>query len=260
MLVGLSRAPDLLPAAAPAAATALAIEAVGAVVAPAGALGGAAVLACAERGIPVIAVENPCLLNVTAEALGLELVPSRRCYALVEWLQQRQAEVYPLDPGYQSGPLAPPPLPIRPVPVPLPEVARGERWAWANLPVSALAESPDWSIDFAGLLQLPAHLDPAAMVPGIRLFSRHRALAMAGWLAGLEPVRLEVVDDQLVLEAGLEDRWLLTTLPADEAKAAQAAFTEARQRSGGLQFIAIQSQESDPRLAGFWMLRDLPDA
>ena len=76
VLVGLSRAPDLLPAAAPAAATALAIEAVGAVVAPAGALGGAAVLACAERGIPVIAVENPCLLNVTAEALGLEVLPA----------------------------------------------------------------------------------------------------------------------------------------------------------------------------------------
>ena len=76
VLVGLSRAPDLLPASAAAPATALAIEAVGAVVAPAGALGGAAVLACAERGIPVIAVDNPCLLNVSAEALGLEVLPA----------------------------------------------------------------------------------------------------------------------------------------------------------------------------------------
>jgi len=200
------------------------------------------------------------MVQRAADALGLELVPSRRCYALVEWLQQRQAEVYPLDPGYQQGPLAPPPLPIRAVPVPLPEVARGERWAWANLPISALAECADWSIAFAGLLQLPADLDPTTLVPGIRLFSRHRALAMAGWLAGLEPVRLEVVDDQLVLEAGLEDRWLLTALPAEEAAAARTAFTEARQRAGGLQFIAIQAEESDPKLEGFWLLRDLPDA
>ncbi|MEY3751351.1 MAG: hypothetical protein RLZZ186_1770 [Cyanobacteriota bacterium] len=73
VLVGLSRAPDLV---ALADSTAISIEAVGAVVAPAGALGGAAVLACAERGIPVIAVDNPCLLDVSADALGLEVLPA----------------------------------------------------------------------------------------------------------------------------------------------------------------------------------------
>ena len=70
VLVGLSRAPDLVP---PAEAS-LRIEQVGAVIAPAGALGGAAVLACAEREIPVIAVQNPCLLEVNAAALGLEVL------------------------------------------------------------------------------------------------------------------------------------------------------------------------------------------
>jgi len=81
VLVGLSRAPDLLPvgsalavASTTATPTTIAIDAVGAVIAPAGALGGAAVLACAERGIPVIAVDNPCLLEVNAEALGLEVL------------------------------------------------------------------------------------------------------------------------------------------------------------------------------------------
>ena len=73
VLVGLSRAPDLLPA-GQARAGDLQIEQVGAVVAPAGALGGAAVLAAAERGIPVIAVHNPCLLQVDAHALGLEVL------------------------------------------------------------------------------------------------------------------------------------------------------------------------------------------
>ena len=47
---------------------------VGALLAPAGALGGAAVLVAAERGIPVIAVHNPCLLQVDAHALGLEVL------------------------------------------------------------------------------------------------------------------------------------------------------------------------------------------
>jgi hypothetical protein len=75
VLVGLSRAPDLIPLAG-AGRHALRIDDLGAVVAPAGALGGAAVLACAERGIPLIAVDNPCLLQVTAEALDLEVLPA----------------------------------------------------------------------------------------------------------------------------------------------------------------------------------------
>jgi hypothetical protein len=97
-------------------------------------------------------------------------------------------------------------------------------------------------------------------VPGIRLFSSARALALAGWLAGLEPVRLEISGQQLVLEAGLEDRWLLSDLPADEAEAAAAAFAAARQQAGGLQFLAVQAREDDQRFEGFWLLRDLPDA
>lgn len=85
VLVGLSRAPSLVPL-PPAAATApapwaapglLHPDQLGAVVAPADALGGAAVLACAERGVPVIAVHNPCVLQVNGAALGLEVVPAR---------------------------------------------------------------------------------------------------------------------------------------------------------------------------------------
>lgn len=200
------------------------------------------------------------MVQRAAEALQLELVPSRRCYALVEWLRQREAEVYPAEPGALVGPLAPAPASIRGVPVPLPEVARGDRWAWATLPAAALADAGEWGAGFAGLIQLPDGLAPEAAVPGIRLFSRHRALAIAGWLAGLEPVRLEVEGNQLVLEAGLEDRWLLTTLPGEEARAAAEAFETARAQAGGLQFLAVQAEEREQRLEGFWLLRDLPDA
>ena len=200
------------------------------------------------------------MVQRAVETLGLELVPSRRCYGLVEWLQERQSQVYPAEEGFMAGPLAPPPAPIRPVPLPLPEVARGDRWAWATLPVGALAEASDWELGFAGLVPIPADLDPSTPVPGIRLFSRTRALAIAGWLAGLEPVRLEVDGNQLVLEAGLEDRWLLTDLPKEERTAAAGAFALAREQAGGLQFIAVQAEESNPRLEGFWLLRDLPDA
>ncbi|MFN9638312.1 MAG: DUF3326 domain-containing protein [Synechococcaceae cyanobacterium] len=74
VLVGLSRAPDLRPE--PAGGEGLLHgRDLGAVVVPAGALGGEAVLVCAERGVPLIAVVgNDCLLRVDGAALGLETI------------------------------------------------------------------------------------------------------------------------------------------------------------------------------------------
>jgi hypothetical protein len=200
------------------------------------------------------------MVQRAAEGLGLELVPSRRTYALVNWLQEREREVYPAEAGYMAGPLAPPPAAIRPVPVPLPEAARGQSWSWASLPLNVLAGAAGWETAFASLVPLPERADPEAVVPGIRLFGAARALAIAGWLAGLEPVRLEIEADKLVLEAGLEDRWLLGSLAADEAEAARAAFARAREQAGGLQFLAVQGRQTDQHFEGFWLLRDLPDA
>ena len=156
------------------------------------------------------------------------------------------------------GPLAPPPSAIRPVPIPLPEAARGHRWSWASLPLAALSGAGQWQTSFQGLIPLPAG-DPEAAVPGVRLFGAGRALAIAGWLAGLEPVRLEIEGNLLVLEAGLEDRWSLGALADEEAAAARQAFALAREQAGGLQFLAVQGQESDQRFEGFWLLQDLPD-
>ena len=200
------------------------------------------------------------MVQRAAEGLGMELVSSRRTYALVNWLQERERSVYPHEPGYMAGPLAPPPQPLRPIAVPLPEAARGESWAWASLPLEALAGAGEWDLGFAGLVPLPSGLEAEVPVPGIRLFSPSRALALAGWLAGLEPVRLEISGLQLVLEAGMEDRWLLTNLDQAEAEAAARAFAAARTQAGGLQFMAVQANEAEQRFEGFWLLRDLPDA
>ena len=70
VLVGLSRAPDLVVdgSCRPGDLTA---DQLGAVVVPQGALGGEAVLACLERQVPVITVENRSVLSVTSDALAL---------------------------------------------------------------------------------------------------------------------------------------------------------------------------------------------
>jgi hypothetical protein len=199
------------------------------------------------------------MVQRAADGLMMELVPSRRTYALISWIQERERTVYPKEEGYLAGPLAPAPQPIRAVPVPLPEAARGERWAWANLPIAVLAEAREWECGFRSLIPLGATEDPQVAVPGVRLFGGPRALAIAGWLAGLEPVRLGLEGRQLMLEAGLEDRWLLGNLDDAEADAAQAAFALAREQAGGFQFLAVQASPEDQRFEGFWLLRDLPD-
>ena len=198
------------------------------------------------------------MVQRAAVSLGLEMVPSRRWYALVEWLREREANVYPEMEGHLNGPLAPPPQPTQAAAVPLPEAVRGDSWGWASLPASSLTEASEWPMDFSGLVPLP-DTEPEAMVPGVRLFSSSRALALAGWLSGLEPVRLEVCGQQLVLEAGLEDRWLVSDLQNSEADSAHEALTAARQEAGGLQFLAVQSGPEATEFAGFWLLRDLPD-
>ena len=103
VLVGLSRAPELVPEPAT-HPDCLHGDDLGAVVAPAGALGGAAVLACAERGVPLIAVEgNPCVLNVDATALELPVLAAA---SVVEAAGLVLALREGIDPGSLRRPLA----------------------------------------------------------------------------------------------------------------------------------------------------------
>jgi hypothetical protein len=106
VLVGLSRAPGLVALAATGPGSPVPLlhaGQLGAVVAPAGALGGEAVLACAARGVPLIAVEgNPCLLQVRGEALGLSVLPATS-YAEAAGLVLALREG--IDPGALRRPL-----------------------------------------------------------------------------------------------------------------------------------------------------------
>ena len=197
------------------------------------------------------------MVQRAAAELDLEMIASRRTYALLDWLQQREQEVYPQEEGFMAGPLAPPPAPVTTPAVPLPEEVQGDAWSWAALPAQMLRDAGDWPMGFSGLLPLPDGLDDEQTVPGLRLFSSSRALAMAGWLGGLEPVRLLVEGRQLVLEAGQDDRWLVSDLDAQAAEAITAALAASKQTGKGLQFIAIQASPEEQAFAGFWMMRDI---
>ena len=85
---------------------------------------GEALLAAAEQGfapprrIRCWRTSMRTMVQRAAESLALEVVASRRCYGLIEWLIERQREVYPAEEGYMASPLAPRPHRSSPWPSP----------------------------------------------------------------------------------------------------------------------------------------------
>ncbi len=198
------------------------------------------------------------MIKKAASKVGLEVVPSRRTYSLLDWLIERERDVYPNEEGYMAGPLAPPPSPVTSIPLPLPEAMRGDAWSLATIPLGMLKEAQEWTIEFNGLLPIKQDIDESIEIPGLRLFSKKRALALAGRLGGLEPSKLVIEGSKLLLEAGQEDAWLVTDLQPEQAKTTQQSLVNSRKNADGLHFIAIQTTPEDKSFAGFWMLRDIP--
>ncbi|ABX08463.1 Tab2/Atab2 family RNA-binding protein [Prochlorococcus marinus] len=197
------------------------------------------------------------MIKKAAESLGLEVKESRRTYSLLDWLAHREKEVYPLQSGYLNGPIAPPPARILNQPTPLPEAIRGDALSFASLEVRSLREAREWPIEFQGLLPIAPSIEENISIPGLRLFSKNRAFALSAWLSGLEPVKLIVEKNQLILEAGQEDRWLVTDMPQASADNAKKELSNSRENANGLQFISIQTSPNEQKFSGFWMLRDL---
>ncbi|MAR52121.1 MAG: hypothetical protein CMK50_03065 [Propionibacteriaceae bacterium] len=196
------------------------------------------------------------MIQRACSELGLEMVPSRRTYALFDWIAERELDLYPKEEGYMAGPLAPPPARVSSPPRPLPESLRGDTWNWAELSASSLREASAWPIGFRGLLPVPETINDDQIIPGLRLFSQTRGLALAGLLGGMEPVCLKVSSNQLLLEAGQDDCWLVSDLSAEEANTVSSLMKQASDHADGLQFIAVQTSPEAERFEGFWLLRD----
>ena len=197
------------------------------------------------------------MIKRSAENLGIDIISSRRTYSLFDWLSQRERDIYPNEPGYLAGPLAPPSLPLTNQPIPLPEAIRGDAWAFSTLPIASLREANDWSMEFNSLIPIRETIKEEIHIPGIRLFSQSRALGLAAWLGGLEPVKIIQENNRLVLEAGEEERWLITDMDLQTTDFAKQSFAQAKQKADGLQFISVQSTPEEKNFSGFWMMKDI---
>ncbi len=197
------------------------------------------------------------MIKRAAEQIGIELIASRRTYSLLEWLMDRERNFYPKQKGYTGVNLAPPSNPITNQAIPLPEEVRGDSWSFASLSLNTLREADEWEIKFSNLIPIKESISENISIPGIRLFSPKRSLALAAWLGGLEPAKLLIEGTQIILEAGQADRWLVTDVEEDAKKAIENNFINAKRNADGLQFISVQKSTEQISLDGFWMLRDI---
>tara|TARA_B100000965_G_scaffold110116_1_gene90965 strand:+ start:1625 stop:2512 length:888 start_codon:yes stop_codon:yes gene_type:complete len=197
------------------------------------------------------------MIKRAADQLGIELISSRRTYSLLEWLIDRERNVYPQQKGYVGVNLAPLSNPITNQAIPLPEEVRGDSWSFASLSLNTLREADEWEIEFSNLIPIKESIDENIFIPGIRLFSSKRSLALAAWLGGLEPAKLSIEGTQIILEAGQADRWLVTDVEEEAKNAIKNNFKNTKRDADGLQFISVQKSAEQNSLDGFWMLKDI---
>jgi hypothetical protein len=83
-------------------------------------------------------------------------------------------------------------------------------------------------------------------------------MPLARWLQRSNPVSLNYIPgepDGLILEAGLVERWVLTTFEDQEVITAARAFRERQQVAQGLHFILVQPDDSGMTHTGVWLLQ-----
>lgn len=208
--------------------------------------------------------------TIITKALGeldIKAVPSRRCFTLMSWLQQRAETVYPADPRYAANAATMFNLDLGP-PEPLPDALRGEKWAFVQLPLGALLEmqgdvtsgetfGAGFTLAQAGAVDVP----PEALIPGVAVFSR-RALPLAAWTNGLEiaGVKVDVDRSCLILETGVNQRWRYGGWkPSAESIAEAENWEAAKKRVKGIHFLAVQPDPDSDELTGIWLLQDRND-
>ena len=197
------------------------------------------------------------------EDAGVTPVPSRRTYALKQWIEQRNQNVYPEEEGFDlklasNTSVKYPPLNA----IPLPDAVRGDRgdkWIFVSLMASDFDEMSEWDISFSESFALSLlNVESSTAIPGLIIYSP-RAKPLAAWMSGLEMGYLQLEKlprPQLRLETGLSDSWTLVNLTNKDTVKQAEDFERAKQKANGVHFLAVQTDPDSEAFAGFWLLKE----
>lgn len=196
------------------------------------------------------------------EDIGVNPVPSRRTYALNQWLSERIVNVYPQESGFDLKTANTPSVQYPPLnAIPLPDAVKGDRgdkWTFVSLSAADFDEMKDWEIAFEESFTLSLlDIKPDTIIPGLIIYSP-RATPLAAWMSGLEMGYLQLeanMRPQIRLETGLSDSWTLINLTNPETVKQAEDFEAAKQRANGVHFLAVQSDPDAENFAGFWLLK-----
>ncbi len=172
------------------------------------------------------------IIKKSLEATNIEALISRRTYDLFDRIEFLEKEIYPKEKGYVRGVLAPTyTSTLENSPKPLPEAVRGDALTIAEISIGELKSAENWPMEFGDIFPIQKHLDDNDMVPGLRLFSKDRSLALSAWFSCLEPIKLTIRKNQLILEASEDDKWLVTDLPEKDANILSKKFLDNKKNS-----------------------------
>ncbi|KAL2939904.1 Protein TAB2-like protein chloroplastic [Bienertia sinuspersici] len=226
---------------------------------------------CDELGLPLpekirfFRSQLQTIITKACTELGIKPIPSKRCVSLFLWLEERYETVYTRHPGFQKG--AKPLMVLdNPFPMELPENLFGEKWAFVQLPYSAVREevsSLEKRFAFGATLDLDLlgiEIDEKTLIPGLAVASS-RAKPLAAWMNGLEVCSIEADTSRasLFLSVGIATRYTYATYKKTPETTQEAeAWEAAKKACGGLHFLAIQEDLDSDDCVGFWLLLDLP--
>ena len=197
------------------------------------------------------------------EDVGINPVPSRRTYALKQWIEQRNENVYPKETGYDlktanAASVKYPPLNA----IPLPDAVKGDRgdkWTFVSLSASDFDDLKEWDIAFGESFALSLlDIKPDTTIPGLIIYSP-RATPLSAWMSGLEMGYLQLEAEsrpQLRLETALSDSWTLINLTNKETVKQAEDFEKAKKKANGVHFLAVQTSPDSESFAGFWLLKE----
>eukprot|EP01023_Acetabularia_acetabulum_P012919 TRINITY_DN1610_c0_g1_i2.p1 TRINITY_DN1610_c0_g1~~TRINITY_DN1610_c0_g1_i2.p1 ORF type:complete len:387 (+),score=52.04 TRINITY_DN1610_c0_g1_i2:50-1162(+) len=206
------------------------------------------------------------IISRALDDLQIKPIPSRRCFTLMQWLEDRIETVYKKDPRYDEKAVTVFQLDLG-SPQEIPEPLRGEAWEFVKFPLSALKtelQTLDKNVGggFGKNLDLAqircSDMSEDTEIPGVTVFSR-RALPLAAWTNGLEIAGIKADTERacLLLETGVMDRWRYGSYPKTEGAAQEAQEWEAAKvDTRGLHFLAIMETPDDEECAGIWLLQD----
>ncbi|KAL5160100.1 Protein TAB2, chloroplastic [Glycine soja] len=187
-----------------------------------------------------------------------------QCVSIILWLEERYETVYKKHPGFQEG--SKPLLALdNPFPTELPDILYGERWAFVQLPYSAVREEistfergvcgSGLDLDLLGL-----DIDDKTLIPGLSVASSN-STALAALINGLEvcAVEADTARARLILSSGISTRYIYSTYKKTPETTSEAeAWEAAKKACGGLHFLAVQPDLDSEDCVGFFLLLDLP--